>query len=115
MFKECFNPLHPQFPLSLERRLAVLREGLAADKSEEMNILQVKGIAGAFDLHGVVALRRSDGAVPLDSPPEMKWGEMWEYWKTLATLAWETCRSKVRSAKQFQRRRAPHCPEYCMA
>ena len=95
VFTECFNPLHPQFPLSLERRLAVLREALAGDKSEQMNILAVKGIAEAFDLHGVVSLRRSDGAVPLDSRPEMKWGEMWEYWKDLARLVWETCRSKL--------------------
>jgi len=100
VFKECFNPLHPQFPLSLERRLAVLREGLATDKSEQMNVLSVKGIAKAFDLHGVVALRRSDGAVPLDSRPEMKWGEMWEYWKTLATLAWEACRSKRQTVSE---------------
>lgn len=100
VFKECFNPLHPQFPLSLERRLTVLREGLAPDKSEQMNILAVKGIAEAFNFHGTVALRRSDGAVPLDSRPEMKWGEMWEYWKDLATLAWETCRSKRQTVSE---------------
>jgi hypothetical protein len=107
VFKECFNPLHPQFPLSLERRLAVLREGLAADKSEQMNVLAVKGIAEAFDLHAVVALRRSEGAVPLDSRPEMKWGEMWDYWKTLATLAWETCRSNRQTVSEQARTALP--------
>src|SRR5437879_3343824 len=65
-----------------------------------MNILTIKGIAEAFDMQGAVALRRSDGAVPLDSQPEMKWGELWEYWNSLASLAWEACHSKLKTVSE---------------
>jgi len=95
-FCECFNPMHPQFPLSLESRLAVLREALAATQSEAMNTLAVKAIGKSFDLYGVVGLRRSDGPTPLDSRPEMKIDELWEYLKNLASLAWTACHSNRR-------------------
>ena len=58
IFRECFNPMHPQFPLSLERRLTVLREALSTTRSDQMNVLAVNAIETAFDLHGVFALRR---------------------------------------------------------
>lgn len=83
IFKECFHPLHPQFPLPLPARLQVLREQLRPERTIETRLLAVQAISEAFVRHGVVMLRRTMGPDPLDARPELTCGEVWTYWSAL--------------------------------
>ena len=97
VFCECFHPMHPQFPLSLDRLLRIVQETLGESQSDSMHILGVKAIKSAFDQHGAILLRRSEGATPLDVRSETTWGELWHYLRQLALLAWDACTSERES------------------
>lgn len=100
VFRECFYPIHPQFPLDLERRLKMVQEALAEGQFYPMSVLAVKAIATAFDPRPALALRRSDGPTPFDARPEMTWGEIWSYLTSFASLVWTACKSSRESVSK---------------
>jgi hypothetical protein len=79
VFKEAFQPLHPQMPLSLDRRLELLRELLSPTRTEALGRLATDAAAGALESGLSVTMRHSGSAAPLGQRPEMTWPEVWEY------------------------------------
>lgn len=83
---ECFHPTHPQCPLPLEDRLALLTEILAKNNPIELRQIGLKAIEAGLTGHGAVTLRRSNGLEPLDSRPFMTYGDIYDYSEHLVDL-----------------------------
>ncbi len=79
LFCPAFHPLHPQVPLLLDDRLAILQELCKPSYPLMQRFLVVKAASGAFDRMGSYFLRRSESYEPLDTCPSMTWGDMWRY------------------------------------
>lgn len=86
VFAECFHPTHAQFPLPLERRLAVLTDLLNGTPSKDQKLLALKGAHTAFDRWGTYTLRRSEGPEPFDAVPRMTYGDVRTYLKSIIEL-----------------------------
>jgi hypothetical protein len=93
VFAECFHPHHPQIPLPLQSRIMILRELLAGDPTRGRKLVVVKAIVAAFESHGAVSLRQSDGAEPFDPTPTFTYAELYAYCRELIGLAREIVRS----------------------
>jgi hypothetical protein len=83
---ECFHPTHPQCPVPLEERLALLNEIIANDKCLELREIGVSAIEAGLTGRGSVVLRRSSSFEPLDSRPAMTYGEIFDYSQRLVDL-----------------------------
>lgn len=84
---ECFHPLHPQMPLPLWERLALLRELLSEGMSEQGKLLAVRALGEAVSTRGRLAfLRRGHGLVPFDSRPVLTYGEIASYCRSLLDI-----------------------------
>ena len=79
VFAECFHPLHPQLPLPVAERFAVLRDLLGDGPSKPRKLLALKAAEEAFSRFGSVTLRHSEGADPFDRVPTVTYGEIREY------------------------------------
>jgi hypothetical protein len=86
LFEECFYPLHPQLPLPLSDRIAVLNELLVKDMTKQRKMIVIGAAVSAFNGHGICALRRSDGAEPFDAVPAMTYDEIYDYWGALISV-----------------------------
>jgi len=93
IFCEAFHALHPQMPLPLDERLAILEDLLHEPQSVPMRVIAVKAIEAALGRGGAVMLRRSEGPEPLDSRPPLTYGEIWHYMEALAWLLIEAAQS----------------------
>jgi hypothetical protein len=93
VFSECFFPLHPQFPLNLTARRSVLEDLLASDSPTTRKLLVVEAIRTALISHIGIALRRSDGAEPFDSPPQLTYGEIWDYYEQIVDMLMKEAQS----------------------
>jgi len=90
---ECFIPMHPQFPLPLDARLALLDEILSPVNSIEMRHIGLKAIESALRGHGSVLLRRGTGLEPLGSRPVMTYGEVCDFMEHLVDSLMNLTRS----------------------
>jgi hypothetical protein len=112
VFKEAFQPLHPQMPLSLDRRLELLRELLSPTRTEALGRLATDAAAGALESGLSVTMRHSGSAAPLGQRPEMTWPEVWEYQANCVDLlvaATNDTRSSIREqAGEVITRGKPH-------
>src|SRR5207245_1003480 len=78
VFAEAFHYNHPQLPLSLGERLAILRECSVEGAPRERRLVAVKAIETGLRQSASVMLRRGGGGIPLDARPRMTWGEVWD-------------------------------------
>ena len=78
VFKEAFGPMHPQVPLILARRFAVLREFLTPGQSNTTALLALEATGGASESYAIM-LRHSGRVRPLGRTPEMTWQDVWAY------------------------------------
>ncbi len=92
IFCEAMAPLHPQMPLPLNRRLAVLKWVSEKDSSASC-LLAIKGAQEVLKGHSVVSLRPSSGVEPLGTRPQMTYGECWNYLESLVDIIEEACDS----------------------
>src|SRR5207244_10152017 len=79
IFEECFYPLHPQLPLTLQDRLVALRELSAENATKSAKLMAIRAGASAFNGNRVGYLRRSEGPEPFDAVPTMTYGEIYDY------------------------------------
>lgn len=93
VFCECFASLHPQFPLSLPERIAILQQLLAAESPVQRKLVGIKAIRVGIHSRQPVTLRSSRGPEPHDIPQAITWGEVWNYLDGLVALVMPLARS----------------------
>jgi hypothetical protein len=77
---ESFHPFHPQMPLPLQERIALLDESFANRSSQEKKLVVVKIVEGALSRRGsFVLLRYSEGLEPFDPRPLFTYQELADY------------------------------------
>jgi hypothetical protein len=91
---ECFHPTHPQCPLPLEDRLALLSEILAKNNSVKLRQIGLNAIEAGLTGRGSVTLRRSSGLEPLDSRPRMTYDDIFDYSEHLVDLLMSVAESE---------------------
>jgi hypothetical protein len=92
-FTECFNPLHPQFPVPLRRRLGMLKGLFAEENAKGLRLLAIRAATSGLSRKGFF-LHPGSGAEPLDSGPSLTYGEIWDYAESLVDLLVEASRSE---------------------
>lgn len=105
LFAEAFSPLHPQVPLSLDSRIAVLREFAGSDQSEMLGLLAIEAASHAVGRQTAIMLRPSTSAAPLGATPRMTWGEVWAYQEN-ALMTMETLTHDARPTVRLAAARA---------
>jgi hypothetical protein len=85
VLSECFHPLHSQMPLSLDERLAALREFTLPQVSKEGKLVAIRAASKALE-RGAHALRHSAGVEPLDKRPVFTYAELFKYARDLVDL-----------------------------
>lgn len=85
VLSECFHPLHIQLPLSLDERLAALREFTAPQVTREGKRVAIRAASKAFE-RGAYSLRHSTGVEPLDKRPVFTYAELFKYARDLVDL-----------------------------
>jgi len=93
LFRECFHPLHPQAPLSLDDRVRVLEASLSPDRPAGERLLAIGAIAAAFERVPSFVQRRSDGRAPLDAAPPTTAARRHAYRASLVDLLMGQARS----------------------
>jgi hypothetical protein len=93
VFCESFRWSNPQFPLSLTRRLLLLREIFEEENTVGLRLVAVQAIELSIAERGMM-LFVSQGPVPLDAAPPMTRGEVSEYVEGLVALLMEVARSE---------------------
>jgi len=86
ILKECFHPLHPQMPLSLQERIEFLRERAARSVSKEGRRIAIEAIRAA--LRGTMAFQYhySTGPELLDARPIFTYNDSYDYRRELVDL-----------------------------
>ncbi|QIN84411.1 hypothetical protein GBA63_18520 [Rubrobacter tropicus] len=92
VFCESFFWTNPQFPLTLDRRLLLLREMFEKEEFVGMRTLAVKAIEGSIPQRGMM-LFVSQGPTPLDTAPPMTSDEISRYVEALVGLLMDVARS----------------------
>jgi hypothetical protein len=92
-FAECFNPLHPQFPVPLKKRLRLLEDLFAKENSRRLRLLAISVAAAGLSRKSFL-LHPSSGPEPLDSRPSLTWGDIWDYTDSLVNLLVEASQSE---------------------
>jgi hypothetical protein len=86
IFCEALIPRHPQMPLPLSGRLAVLRWMVDSAERPALRCIAIKAIEEAVAPGNMMQLRSVPGPVPADSAPLLTWGQIWEYLDALVGL-----------------------------
>lgn len=86
VFEESFLPLHPQMPLSLDERAALIQELLASRPYPETRVLAIKTIEKSLRSRASINLRRSESVQPLDSRPGITWRDIRQYLSKLVEM-----------------------------
>ncbi|BAY93755.1 MULTISPECIES: ATP-binding protein [unclassified Tolypothrix] len=92
-FCQCFRPLHPQVPLSLKYRLDLLKKFASAKATVASRLLAIEVIKTTLNRLGYHFLHEGRGNQPFDPRPQMTWGDVWSYQKSLLTLLVELVQS----------------------
>jgi len=85
VFCECFIYWHPQFPLSLPKRLGILQDLITSERTDDSVRLGLKAIIAAQS-HSGISFRSSTSSSPLSSRPIIINQEMWDYNEALIDL-----------------------------
>jgi len=93
VFGECFQPLHPQFPLPLSERLDTLKGIFSSQNPVGLRLIGIKGIEKGLSGREFVSLRHSNGPVPFDARPPMTYSDIWDYVEDMVDLLMELARS----------------------
>lgn len=88
VFAECFLPNHPQMPLPLTDRLAVLREFAGKPESASRRTALKAVDDGMPSGGGATTLRHAEGSTLFDPPPRMTYAELWDYMRALMEIGW---------------------------
>jgi len=83
---ECFHPLHPQMPLSLQERIEFLRECTVRSISQEGRLIAIAAIRAALDGTMGVQYHHSTGPELLGSRPVFTYNDFWDYCRDLVDL-----------------------------
>jgi hypothetical protein len=87
VLEECFIPLHPQMPLPLDERAALIKERLLSRPESETKLIAIKAIEKGLRRRSSVHLRRSESFHPLDTRPDPTFSDNVEsYLRTLAEI-----------------------------
>jgi hypothetical protein len=86
IFAECFHPLHPQIPLSLQSRLALLSEFTSENISKEGKLVAIQAIQTAMKQTGSFHMRYGTGLELLDSRPTYTYLDLYDYRRDLVDL-----------------------------
>jgi len=86
VLQECFIPNHPQMPLPLDERTSLIQELLSSGPTLETKLIAIKVIERGLKGHSSVRLRRSSGFQPLDTGPTLTWGDVSNYFLSLAQI-----------------------------
>ncbi|MDH4186174.1 MAG: ATP-binding protein [Nitrospira sp.] len=86
VLQECFIPNHPQMPLPLDERTSLIRELLSSRPTLETKLVAIKVIERGLEGRSSVRLRRSTGFQPLDTGPTLTWGDVSNYFLSLAQI-----------------------------
>lgn len=113
VFCECFHPLHPQLPLPLQERLALLKGLSSSEHSVELHLIVVKAIESGLSRMEAISLRCGSGPEPLDSRPSMTYGDIWDYIEVLVDLLMEAAQSKEPSLAKYARDALPQAIAEC--
>ncbi|MGJ5630123.1 hypothetical protein [Nostoc sp. CALU 1950] len=92
-FCQCFRPLHPQVPLSLEYRFDLLKKFASAKATVALRLLAIEVIKTTLNGWGYHFLHEGRGNNPFDPRPQITWGDVWGYQKSLLTLLVELAQS----------------------
>jgi hypothetical protein len=90
-FNESFFPLHPQLPLPLDRRLALLRELADSGAAAEQRSVVIRALRRALGGVRDVSLRSGE-ALPPDAPPATTWPDVFDYLAALLDLLQDLAR-----------------------
>lgn len=86
VLEECFLPLHPQIPLPLDERAALIKELLSSRPGPETRLVAIKAIEKGLARPSSVHLRRSESFHPLDTRPNLTLSDVDNYLRTLAEI-----------------------------
>ncbi len=86
VLRDSFHPRHPQMPLSLDERAALIEERLSYSTLIETRLVAIKAIEGALDRRSSVSLTRSAGVQPLDTRPTLTFNDIFDYFRSLARI-----------------------------
>ncbi len=106
-FCQYFRPLHPQVPLPLQNRLELLKELTSPQSSVESRLLAVEVIKTVLYRWGYSFLHEGSGNEPLDSMPQMTWGDVWSYRETLVKHLIELAQSPVSQVSESAQQALP--------
>jgi hypothetical protein len=86
VLEECFLPLHPQMPLPLDERAALIKERLLSRPESETKLIAIKAIEKGLSRRSSVHLRRSESFHPLDTRPDLTFFDVESYLRILAEI-----------------------------
>jgi hypothetical protein len=86
VFCESFMYWHPQLSIPLGRRIAILRDMVAADSDENSLALGLRAIVTGLTSQSGLSFRPSTSSIPLSSRPELTYREVWHYNEALIDL-----------------------------
>lgn len=113
VFREAFSALHPQLPLPLDDRIALLRELLADRQPPSLRLVGIRAIESALGPSGPVTLRRSGGRVPLGTRPPLTHGQIWEYEAALLAILFDALDSANRDVAAAAGSVLPNAVAHC--
>lgn len=99
LFCVSFHAQHPQLPLPLDKRLAVLGDLYGDGGSETRSLLATRAALAGLSSGGFHVVRHSTGADPLGATPRMTWGELWEYEAELWAFLKKATESEIPSVR----------------
>jgi hypothetical protein len=85
-FCQCFQPLHPQIPIPIQRRLEFLETFFKPTASTESHLLGIKVIQTVLNRYRHAYLHEGSGAQPVDARPTMTWKDVWDFQQSLLNL-----------------------------
>lgn len=86
VLQECFIPRHPQMPLPLDERTSLIQELLSSRPTSETRLVAIRVIERGLEGRSSVHLRHSEGFQPLDTRPTLTWGDVFNYFRSLAQI-----------------------------
>jgi hypothetical protein len=85
-FCQCFQPLHPQIPVPIQRRLEFLKTFFEPTASTESHLLGIKVIQTVLNRYRHAYLHEGSGTQPVDARPTMTWSDVWHFQQSLLNL-----------------------------
>jgi hypothetical protein len=107
-FCQCFQPLHLQVPLSLQRRLVFIQQMTTPESSVESRLLGINIIKTILYRWGYRFLREESGNKPIDIMPDTTWVKVWKYREDLLEVLIELAQSNQSKVAEAARDALPN-------